>query len=115
MTVFEIASGPETFKAEIVNSPASDSSLYIRVSHGSGALETLVIAYPNRSASTLVNVRDDDIEAIAQKLASRLAFKWKKPVLLSLEMQSSHELPHDILVKQLTDIEKTLNEKLNTC
>lgn len=114
MFAFEITSGPETFKAEIIASPSSNNSLYIRVSHGSGALETLVIAYPTGPSSTLINVREDDLDVLAQKLAARLAQKCKRPLMLSLEMQSSHELPHELLLKYLTEIERSLSQRLNT-
>lgn len=76
---------------EIIKDEA-DKSIFIKVSHVSGRLETMVIAYPSKAAAamTLVNIRTDDLESIAKTLASRICTsnftpKYGKYILFSTE------------------------------
>jgi hypothetical protein len=113
---FEIPSGSETFKCQIITSGlATDASIMIRVGHTTGALETLVMAYPSveATATTLLNSRPDDLELTARKLASRLASKYKRPVMLSLEIPSQQETPPELWAKHISNIELGIVSQLS--
>lgn len=113
---FEIPSGSETFKCQIITSGLStDASVLIRVGHTTGALETLVIAHSSgqATATTLVNSRPDDLELTARKLALRLAAKYKCPVMISLEIPGQQETPPELWAKHIADIELGLVSHLS--
>ncbi len=114
-----VQSGSDGFQVDLVQSGLTkDISIMIKISSESNSLGLLLLAYPKKQSTscvTLVNTRNDDLEVVAKKYASRLANTVNRPVMLSLEMPSPDEGNPEMWVRYMKDIDIEVQNVLRTC